>query len=96
MPFRGVRISWLMLARNMLLASAAVSAATCACTNNPEPLLLTPCPLTLTHVIVMLKYLTYSNDQIDNITAALLEAQDASAKGSYPLDALITICWQSA
>ena len=29
MPLRGVRISWLMLARNMLLASAAVSAATC-------------------------------------------------------------------
>ena len=30
MPFRGVRISWLMLARNMDLASAAVSAATYA------------------------------------------------------------------
>ena len=30
MPLRGVRISWLMLARNMLFASVAVSAATCA------------------------------------------------------------------
>ena len=33
MPFMGVRISWLMLARNSLLARLAASAASLACAN---------------------------------------------------------------
>ena len=36
MPFMGVRISWLMLARNSLLARLAVSAASLALTNSPS------------------------------------------------------------
>ena len=36
MPFMGVRISWLMLARNSLLARLAASAASLACCNSPS------------------------------------------------------------
>ena len=37
MPFMGVRISWLMLARNWPLATLAASAATRACSNSRSP-----------------------------------------------------------